>query len=79
VLFFTEYHFGAFSSYTNPYTTGNTVTINTIVISVPKKMIAAIPDHIGLALIIIGSTPIEAQAEVRKIGHILRFPASNLR
>lgn len=55
---------------------GSTVTVKIIVISVPKKIIAAIGAHMGLWLIIIGNTPIAATAEVRKMGRIRRFPPS---
>ena len=35
--------------------------------------------HSGFELMIIGITPIEAAAEVRDIGRILRFPSSQKR
>lgn len=60
----------------NQYSTGITVITSIIEINVPKKIIAAIPDHMGPPVIIIGKTPIEAAAEVRKIGRIRRLPAS---
>ncbi len=45
-------------------------------ISVPKQITAPIGVQSGFELMIMGMTPIEAAAEVRKIGRILRFPAS---
>jgi len=44
--------------------------------SVPKNIIVAMPVHMGLPLIIIGRTPIDAQADVKNIGRIRRQPAS---
>jgi hypothetical protein len=40
------------------YATGITVITSNIEINVPKKIIAAIPDHMGPPEIIIGKTPI---------------------
>ena len=51
------------------------VAMSTIEMRVPKKMTAPIGDHNVLFSIIIGNTPTEAAAEVRKIGRIRRSPA----
>ena len=45
-------------------------------VMVPKQITAPMGVHSGFELMIIGMTPIEAAAEVRNIGRILRFPAS---
>lgn len=49
--------------------------MSTIEISVPKKITAPIGDHSVLFSTIIGSTPTEAAADVRKIGRMRRSPA----
>lgn len=51
------------------------MAMSTIEMSVPKKMTAPIGDHSVLFSSIIGSTPTEAAAEVRKIGRMRRSPA----
>ncbi len=43
---------------------------------VPKQMMVPMGAQSELLLMIIGTTPIDAAAEVRKIGRIRRFPAS---
>ena len=58
------------------YNTGSTDTTSTIEIHVPKQITTPIGDHNALLLMIIGTTPIEAAALVRKIGRVRRLPAS---
>lgn len=53
--------------------TGITVSVNTMVIGVPKKITVPIGFQSALLLRTIGNTPIVAAAEVRKMGRILRF------
>ncbi len=48
-----------------------------MVINVPKNITDPIGSHSGLFEIIMGTTPIEAAAEVRNMGRILRFPERN--
>ena len=57
-------------------TTTDVVT-KSMEIHVPKQMTTPIGDQSALRLIIIGTTPMEAAADVRKIGRIRRLPASN--
>lgn len=52
------------------------VVINMVEKIAPKQMTVPIGLQRGLLLMIIGITPIEAAAEVRNMGRILRFPAS---
>ena len=49
--------------------------MRTIEISVPKNITAPIGDHNVLFSNIIGNTPTEAAADVRKIGRMRRSPA----